>query len=123
MLIKEFYEIEDIVSQDNKIRALIKLNSKHPIYEGHFPEQAIVPGVSQIQIISEVLSIVTNQKLTLRSATNIKYLAIIIPEKNNLLQVNVDFKINDDISYHVKASIQSDDIVFCKITGNYILSV
>ena len=122
MLIKGFYIIKNLVSQDEKVTAKIELNPNHPVYDGHFPDQSIVPGVIQLQIVSEILSKGIQQNLTLQFASNIKHLAIILPENNSLLDVDIDFKINEDNSYQVKAIIQSEDTVFLKFRGKFTIS-
>ena len=56
MLFKGFYNNEKTISSDhNKLITRIKLNKDHDIYNGHFPNNPITPGVIIIQIIKEIL--------------------------------------------------------------------
>ena len=56
MLLGDFFEISDINNAENgSIEALIKINKDHAIFNGHFPEFPIVPGVCMIQMVKEIV--------------------------------------------------------------------
>ena len=81
ILIENFFKIIDTVQKENQTNFEISLNKEHEIYKGHFPDKPIVPGVMQIQIIKDLLSLLLKGNLQLQSASNIKYLALMDPEK------------------------------------------
>ena len=54
MLLDNFYTILSSESSDSTIWTIqIKLNPGHPVYQGHFPEHPVVPGVCLLQLIKE----------------------------------------------------------------------
>ena len=55
MLINDFFQIQNIDSLPNSIEAKIELNASHQIFDGHFPNNPITPGVIQLQIVKELL--------------------------------------------------------------------
>ncbi len=79
MLVEGFYNIESIEEGEGEVIGHITLNPNHELFKGHFPEQPVVPGVMQLQIIKEILEEVQNRRLTIRKIKQIKYLTPIIP--------------------------------------------
>ncbi|MCF8374250.1 MAG: 3-hydroxylacyl-ACP dehydratase [Bacteroidales bacterium] len=122
MLIKDFYKIEGIDHSDGQVSAHIKLNPDHEVYDGHFPDQPIVPGVIQLQIIKEILEESLQQKLRLQFASNIKYLAMIIPSQSPMLEINIQYKSMENDVFQASAVIKTGDTVFLKFKGNFIAS-
>jgi 3-hydroxyacyl-[acyl-carrier-protein] dehydratase len=45
MLRHDFFTFTDLQTEGNIVKTDIKLNVTHPIFKGHFPSQAILPGV------------------------------------------------------------------------------
>jgi len=91
MLIKEFYKIISLTSEKTGIKAIIKLNPRHEVYKGHFPGQAVVPGVIQLQIIKEILEDHLSKKLFMENLSQVKYLRPIIPDQNQTLVLNIHY--------------------------------
>ena len=118
-LLKDFYTITEITLLENKIDATLLLNENHSIYQGHFPEIPIVPGVCQMQIIRELLSIGTNKKLRLISADNMKFLAMINPKSNKILGVKIDFKNTSEKSLKVSGNFYFEQQIFFKFSGSF----
>ena len=119
MLVKNFYTIINTDLQDDKAIIKISLNKDHELYEGQFPDQPIVPGVMQVQIIKELLSDLAKKQLQLKSAANIKYLALMIPEEYDEYEVEISFQLLEDNLYKTKAVIKAKDKIFLKFSGNF----
>ena len=55
-LLPNFYKVthsEHINETDRVVQVM--LNPQHPIYNGHFPQQPVVPGVCMLQMIKECI--------------------------------------------------------------------
>lgn len=76
-----FYRIIKLESQENSYIIEVELNPEHEIYKGHFPEQAVVPGVCTLTIIRECLSKALGKDLVFDSIKECKYISALIPEK------------------------------------------
>tara|TARA_B100000959_G_C14888463_1_gene585628 strand:+ start:772 stop:1146 length:375 start_codon:yes stop_codon:yes gene_type:complete len=86
MLFKDFYNKESvIISDSDEIIARIKLNKNHDLYNGHFPNNPITPGVIIIQITKEIMEEALDFDLLLKEIINIKYISPINPLINNSL--------------------------------------
>lgn len=55
LLKNDFFEIEKLDHSTGLIASTIKINASHTIFDGHFPNNPITPGVVQLQITKEIL--------------------------------------------------------------------
>jgi len=115
----DFYFIKKsgIVS-DGLLRSEIELNPGHKIYQGHFPEMPVVPGVCMIQMIKETLSNFFDKNLLLSKAESIKYHSLINPEKDRVLFIEIEFK-EELNSIIAKSKIFFQERVFMKLSGTF----
>ena len=119
MLLGNFFKIiETDYSKDNsdEFNVFIELNEEHKIYKGHFPGNPIVPGVCIIQMIKEIMSELFNKKLFLNQGSNIKFISMIKPEINKMLNVNYKVKNNDD-AFQLNVVISFEEKIFFKFKG------
>lgn len=122
MIINQFFYIINIEQTEDNIRSTIKLNASHQIFEGHFPNNPITPGVVQIQIVKELLENVLNEKFMLKEMGRCKFLAILNPHINAEIKVNIDYSLLNDNTLKVTAEgLSIDDIqTFFKFTAKYV---
>jgi len=118
MLIEDFYEILEINQTDKELSAKVKLNPEHNVYNGHFPEQAVVPGVMQLQFIKEILENQSGASLLLNRVIQVKYLAPITPDITSVLNIIITIKSKDRESIRVEAVIKDDKSIFTKAKLN-----
>ncbi|RXJ52362.1 3-hydroxyacyl-ACP dehydratase [Gelidibacter gilvus] len=90
MLLQKFYKIKTSEShEDNSFETIIDLQKEHPIYNGHFPNFPVTPGVAMLQIIKELTEKQLQQDLFLKSASNVKFLSLVDPNKNSILKFSI----------------------------------
>ena len=118
MLIKDFYTIEDFVTLENQVQAKIRLNPDHEVYKGHFPDQPVVPGVIQLQIIKELMEKTLNQKLMLAQMSFAKYLQAIIPGKTPIFDLVIDFKVKENTLSFMEI-VKNNKVVYSKVKGTF----
>ncbi|MBI9053445.1 MAG: 3-hydroxylacyl-ACP dehydratase [Bacteroidales bacterium] len=121
MLLKDFYTIVELDSSDKEnIKAIIDLNKNHEVYKGHFPGNPVVPGVCLTQLIKEVMESVEDKQLSLVYANNIKFMAVVNPEINSRLQIDLKVKYNTEENIiKVDSVTHFNDQVFYKFKGNF----
>ena len=119
-LLEDFYTeiVSTDLSAENTFTATLELNPTHKIYKGHFPEIPVAPGVSLIQLIQEVLAKKINQELTLKEGSNIKFLAMINPLKENKLTISYTILMTDK-EVDVTANISGKEIIYVKFKGKF----
>ncbi|MBO3096872.1 3-hydroxyacyl-ACP dehydratase [Gelidibacter pelagius] len=93
MLLKNFYEIQSSKSlEQNSFETIIDLQKEHPIFNGHFPNFPVTPGVAMLQIIKELTENQLEQSLFLKSASNVKFLSLVDPNENSILKFNISLE-------------------------------
>ena len=120
MVLKDFYKIlsEEKIS-DSKINVTILVNEKHEIFKGHFPGNPIMPGVCMIQIIKELTEKITKQTLMIQTLSNVKFMALINPENNPELRLELDIAMTEDDLVKVKNTTYFNDTVALKLSNVY----
>ena len=59
-----FYKIEKIEEVEaNTYVVGVEMMPEHPIYAGHFPQQAVVPGVCTLTIIKEIIGKILSREV------------------------------------------------------------
>lgn len=120
MLIEGLYTVLDLEKNDNTVVANIKLHKEHKIFEGHFPGNPIMPGVCMIQIIKELTEKAVGKSLFLNTSSNVKFMAIINPEKNDVLCLNMDISQTDD-QIKIKNTTRFEDTLALKLNATFTI--
>lgn len=118
MLIKGLYKIISTEKTAEGISAKIHLNKDHEIFKGHFPGNPVMPGVCMIQIIKELTEQATDKNLFLSISSNIKFMAIINPEKNPDLHLSVDI-VEENGEVKVKNTTSFEETVALKLNATF----
>ena len=120
MLLEDFYKIDKIDSIDEgKYLASITLNKDHAIFKGHFPGNPVTPGVCMMQIIKEITESVLNETLTMVRTSNVKFTAIINPEVNSKLVLDIEISENEASEIKVKNTTRFDETIALKLSNTY----
>ena len=120
MLLNDFFTITGTEKAGDKYIICVELNGDHKIYDGHFPGNPVVPGVCETQMIKEALELIMGAKLRMTSAGEIKYLAVINPEENAHLVVEIKIKYQEDNSVAVNSTISANEKMFLKFRGTFV---
>jgi 3-hydroxyacyl-[acyl-carrier-protein] dehydratase len=121
MLHNSFFAILKQEEAQGSIKALLSINKAHEILKGHFPGQPVVPGVCMMQMIKELVELHMNKDLSVKEADNMKFLAVIDPEKNNEVEADVSYIVEDgNIILH--ASLFSGTVTFFKLKATLAFS-
>jgi 3-hydroxyacyl-[acyl-carrier-protein] dehydratase len=78
-----------------------------------------MPGVCMIQIIKELTESVTKSSLIIQTLTNVKFMALINPETNPELRLELDITTTDDDLVKVKNTTYFNDTVALKLSNVY----
>lgn len=118
MILNDFYQIENKSEVDNISIFDITLNPKHKIFEGHFPDQPIVPGVCTLQIIKECVESILNSETIIQSISSCKYLKAVNPIESNKIQLSIliTVKDNNEIQLVANGIYQEQDFIKLKAT-------
>lgn len=120
MLLKDFYKVEKLdKTADRKYTAIVNLNKDHVIFKGHFPGNPVTPGVCMIQIIKELTQEILGCSLIMTSSSNVKFMALINPEINSTLVLDLEISGDLEGEIKVKNNTKFGDTVALKLTNIY----
>lgn len=120
MVLKDFYKVlSEEKTRDTKYTITILVNEKHEVFKGHFPGNPIMPGVCMIQIIKELTEKITQETLMIQTLANVKFMALINPEVNPELRLELDITITEDNLVKVKNTTYFNDTVALKLSNVY----
>lgn len=120
MLKDALYKITSLDHQDNTIKATLEINSDNEIFIGHFPSQPVLPGACMLQIVKEVLESTLNKSFRLKKADHIKFLKLIDPGVNNILQLTLSYRSVDNNNLDVTANLIAENDICFKFRGAFI---
>jgi 3-hydroxyacyl-[acyl-carrier-protein] dehydratase len=120
MLLQDFYSVDKINTiNEGKFLATITLNKDHAIFKGHFPGNPVTPGVCMMQIIKELTESILKVSLTMVSTSNVKFMALINPEVNAKLTLDLEISENEASEIKVKNTTTFDETVALKLSNTY----
>jgi len=97
---------------------IIKINTNHQIFKGHFPGRPVLPGVCQIQIVKDIIESEYPKYTSILSSNSIKFLRVIDPNEVGELKLSLNIdEVEDCGDYKIKAKaiIYDDDYKFLKM--------
>jgi len=120
MVLKDFYKVlSEEKTGDAKYNFRILVNADHEIFNGHFPGNPIMPGVCMIQIIKELTESITQKSLIIQRLTNVKFMALINPEVNPELRLELEVLVSEDDLVKVKNTTYFNETTALKLSNVY----
>jgi 3-hydroxyacyl-[acyl-carrier-protein] dehydratase len=125
MLLNKFFNIIVIKKDENntKFDVVIELNPQHPIYEGHFPDNPVVPGVCMQQMVKETLSFILKKDIILSKGDIIKFLNFIVPTANKKYSLHIHIKSNEANQIKTDSIISDEETIYFKYTAYFKITV
>jgi len=118
MLIEGLYNTETFTETDGGLTARIRINPEHGIFKGHFPGKPVMPGVCMIQIIKELTERALGRELLLSVASNVKFMAIIDPETDPELLLELAISGEENL-VKVRNTTSFGDTVALKLSATF----
>lgn len=119
MLLNNFFTFTDLQADGNMVKTNITLNASHPIFQGHFPGQPVLPGVCMMQVVKEVLEAHINKKTKLLKAAELKFLAFVRPDENNLVQMELKTTAEGEL-LKIDARLLDGETILFKFKGIFM---
>jgi len=115
-----FFLVKSFSKTETGLEYTIELNPEHFVYQAHFPENPITPGVCIIQIIKELTIETLNRNLFLKKIHNVKFLYVINPLENKEVVCSISLISEDDSTHKVSAVVNHGDQLFAKLSLLFI---
>lgn len=117
-IFNDFYTVQSQNGENGSYKIQISLNPKHEIFKGHFPGNPVTPGVCMMQIVKELTENITQKNLFVKSASNIKFMAIINPNETPDLTLDLIIDEKED-EIKVKNTSSFGETIALKMSVNY----
>ncbi|MDT0294374.1 hydroxymyristoyl-ACP dehydratase [Mesonia ostreae] len=111
MLLKNFTTIISEKKEEDTLTSILHINENHEVFQGHFPEQSVTPGVLLIQLFKEEAERFLGNTLRIEKTTQIKFLAVVNPDLNNELELQSVFSKKEDCFHLTGKALQNNEIV------------
>lgn len=114
-MIDHYYDILSYQHTDNRHVFRVRFNPQCTIFQGHFPEMPVCPGVANIQMIAELASKADSCELAFTSLRHCKFTALLTPTEpfvDACLQL-----VKDGEHYALDASITNNSTTFLTLKG------
>jgi 3-hydroxyacyl-[acyl-carrier-protein] dehydratase len=122
MLLDSLFIVKKYAAEGSEIKATLELDENHAVFKGHFPDQPVVPGVCMMQSVKELVERYVKQKLTVIEADNMKFLSVLDPRVNKVIQATVSI-VNKESSFSINASLFADNVTFFKLKATLNSSI
>lgn len=120
-MLEHFHTLSQIESiGDGVWSAVIELNPEHPLYQGHFPEQPVVPGVCMLHLIKEIAECIREQSLQYSQISSAKFLSAIHPGETPRLEFIIQLKETADQPLQILAEGKAAENCFIKLKAQLI---
>ena len=110
-----FYQVVNMIHESDCIIYSLVLNSEHEIYNAHFQDYPITPGVCIIQIVKEIVEKQFGKNVVLKSGKNIRFYSILVPSEHNSVSCKIYSEETTD-SIYVDAVVYDNNIIFSKLS-------
>ena len=115
MLQDNFFTISTLQNEGNNIAATLSINPAHHIFEGHFPDFPVVPGVCMMQMMREIMEGVLDKKTRIVKADHLKFLAVINPQENAVVDTVLTYKTLENGNIGIEAKLFKEATIFFKM--------
>jgi 3-hydroxymyristoyl/3-hydroxydecanoyl-(acyl carrier protein) dehydratase len=95
-------------SEKDGISADIYVPSDSPWFSGHFPAQPILPGVAQIRMVLDTISIARRKNLKVAGVRRVRFKQIIHPEDSLTIEA-APLEKNDD-AYSFRIAVEDETV-------------
>ena len=116
----KLYTIVTMEGKGEILNASVLIMRDHPVFDGHFPGNPVLPGVCTLQIAGELLSKYLDQKLILIKSDNIKFMSLVIPTGNTILNYEISLSQQLENVLSVKCAVTSNEVDVLKMKGSYL---
>ena len=116
-------DIEIVHQEAGMVHARVLFRPEHEIFQGHFPDNPIVPGVIQLYYVKHILEKIIEGELFLSQIRSIKFLKLISPATGQHVIYEISFSRPEENHLKVKAVINDGSHTFMKFSGQYTLSL
>ncbi|MGL5979684.1 MAG: beta-hydroxyacyl-ACP dehydratase [Phocaeicola sp.] len=117
---KSLFSIELLSKSEESLSYQATIDVNHPIFQGHFPEQPVVPGVCTLELVKECLEDAFLRRVRYATIRECKFLATIIPSQHTTLELKIALKKDSSEALNVMVLILCGETTMMKLKASLI---
>lgn len=100
--------VEILKTDEDEMAARATTDSGSPWYSGHFPDDPILPGIAQLKMVADLITLSRGNGMRMRGVSRVKFRKIVRP--GELLDIQAT---PGNIANHYSFRISSDNEDIC----------
>lgn len=117
--LNSIFNLKEISSTEDTHIVFVELNESHEVFKGHFPNQPVLPGVVQLQLVKMSLEQILGRNITTNVIKSVKYLQVIDPRKITSISLEIKVKSNNEDDISIQATLHDGDSALMKLSASY----
>jgi 3-hydroxymyristoyl/3-hydroxydecanoyl-(acyl carrier protein) dehydratase len=77
----------DNPASNGELKAHIRVPAASPWFDGHFPQQPVLPGIAQLGMVHDMLCRALNRRLPVRQVSRVRFKQMIGPDQAVVLTI------------------------------------
>ena len=115
MIDGSFYTIVGTHDTDSlHIRREIVFRMDHVIFQAHFPDNPIVPGVCTLEIIRQLVSEVVGGEIRIPTVKNMNFLNLMTPAEGKVFTFDIQLVAQSETLFSAKTTISDPETIVVK---------
>ena len=115
MIDGSFYTIVGTHDTDSlHIRREIVFRMDHVIFQAHFPDNPIVPGVCTLEIIRQLVTEVVGGEIRIPQVRNMKFLNLMTPAECQVFTFDIQLVAQSETLFSAKTTISDPETIVVK---------
>ena len=91
----------------SEVLAHVTVNDNSPWFSGHFPDNPILPGIAQLNMVADVIALSTQQNLYIKRLSRVKFKKLVRP--GELLEIHTVMTSTNGL-YSFRISHEAQDV-------------
>lgn len=116
-LLANFYTILSETHEESQSQFEVAFQGDHAIYEGHFPDQPVTPGVCLLQLATELAARAVGQSLRLVEVQQAKFLVSVVPDQVPTALFTLKYSPLENGQWKLQATLVRETHVYFKLKG------
>lgn len=112
--------ISNLKKQENVITATVVFPPEFTVFEGHFPEKPILPGICKIQLVKVIIELVEKKKFEISEIKLAKFFAPVVPNDELNLECKLELMPNKQLLVKANIALLGKKVSQIEISGKLV---
>jgi 3-hydroxyacyl-[acyl-carrier-protein] dehydratase len=101
------------------VTCTLEVEAGHPVLQGHFPGQPVVPGACIVRVIHDAVEQATGKRLLMAEASQVKFLQPFLPQLSTRASLQLTIEPVEGQAWKVSATLGREELVYTKFRGTF----